>query len=351
MHSLLPRRLVIRLLTATLALWSQAAVAAQQGAAASTREPQNARPFLWRIDGKVPSYLFGTIHLPDERVTDVNPEVERALAASDAVFTELEMDMVMSPELMQAMRMPAGKTLRDVADDELVQRVLRRLGIDGSAATAVLSVRPWVLSMQVLMQGHATGGDALDMQIYKDAKSAGKQVGGLETIAEQLAAFDSLGLEGEVALLKLTLDLLDDYERRGLDLCEQMILAYCEGDSPKMLKFFDEMNHDADLWGRMSRALLTDRNLRMAERIDRMLHAEPERRFTFAVGTGHLIGEVDVVELLRARGYTVTRVPESLANLDEELEELQLEVARRQERIRELQARRAALAAPRQKAG
>ena len=33
------------------------------------------RPLLWRIELAPPSYLFGTIHLPDERVTKLPPVV------------------------------------------------------------------------------------------------------------------------------------------------------------------------------------------------------------------------------------------------------------------------------------
>ena len=37
-------------------------------------------PFLWRIEGPVPSYLYGTIHVPDAQVTNLPPAVEQAFA-------------------------------------------------------------------------------------------------------------------------------------------------------------------------------------------------------------------------------------------------------------------------------
>lgn len=329
--------------TLMLLLLGAAAAPAQDASAAPLANP---RPFLWRIDGAVPSYLFGTIHLPDDRATDVHPEVERALAASDAVFTELAMDQMVSPQLLAAMQLPDGQTLADVAPAALVERVRRRLGVRDGAPSPLLSMRPWVLSMQVMLQGRMGTGDALDMQIWKDAKSAGKDTGGLETVAEQLAVFQDLGLDGEVGLLTVTLDVLDDFERRGQDLCSEMLGAYCNGDTSRLLAFFELMNGEGSPWQALSRTLLTDRNLRMAERIDRMLHDAPQRRFAFAVGAGHLVGATSIVDLLRARGYTVTRVPESLANVDEELELLQREVEQRQARIRALQERRRELATP-----
>jgi len=37
----------------------------------------------------VPSYLFGTIHLPDERVTTMPAAVDAVVDAVDALFTEI----------------------------------------------------------------------------------------------------------------------------------------------------------------------------------------------------------------------------------------------------------------------
>ena len=328
---------------APLAVATAPQAAEPPGAAAPAARAEG-RPFLWRIDGEVPRWLFGTFHLPDERVTTLDPAVEQALAGADAVFTEVDMDTLMSPALLTGMRMPAGKTLNDVAPPELVSRLARRLGVDGPAQAALQQVRPWVLAMQA-MAGKRQSGEVLDAMIYNDSKSAGREVGGLESVAEQLAVFDGLGLEGEVTLLKTTLDVLDDYEKRGLDLTEEMIAAWCAGDTVRVLRFFDEMN-GVGLWAALEHTLVVDRNLRMAERIDRRLREHPRRKFVFAVGTAHLIGATSIVDLLRARGYVVTRVPETMTNLDEELEQLQRETAQRQARIEQLLAKKAALARP-----
>ncbi|MBL8750356.1 MAG: TraB/GumN family protein [Planctomycetes bacterium] len=346
------RHLVRGLARAVSILLVSCAAAAAPGQEPSPTALANPRPFLWRVEGDVPSFLFGTIHLPDERATDVHPEVETVLGAADAVFTELAMDQIVSPKLMAAMQIPDGKTLGDIAPPALVERVRKKLGLPDATRASSLKLRPFALSLQVVLQGRAGKGVALDMQIYKDAKSAGKQVGGIETIEEQLAAFDSLDIAGEVGLLTVSLDVLDDFERRGLDLCTEMLDAYCAGDTKRLLSFFDLMGGEGSPWEALSRSLLTDRNLRMAERIDRMLHEAPKRRFVFAVGAGHLVGATSVVDILRARGHVVTRVPESLANIDEEVEQLKGEVEQREARIRLLQDRRRALAEPtRRKAG
>ena len=57
----------------------------------------------------------------------------------------------------------------------------------------------------------------------------------------------------------------------------------------------------------MEKLLIHDRNLRMR---DRLLPLLTEGGSFIAVGAMHLIGEDGLVELLRAAGYTVTRIDE-----------------------------------------
>ena len=52
----------------------------------------NGDALLWRIegrDGTEPSYLLGTLHLPDPRVVDLSPKIRAAIAAVSTVALEL----------------------------------------------------------------------------------------------------------------------------------------------------------------------------------------------------------------------------------------------------------------------
>src|SRR5687767_1251819 len=81
---------------------------AQAQAPAQTQAPVSAvkTPFLWRIEGPVPSYLYGTIHVPDAQVTVLPPAVEKAFASSAAVFTEIPMDGALQIGMMGKMMLP-----------------------------------------------------------------------------------------------------------------------------------------------------------------------------------------------------------------------------------------------------
>ena len=63
---------------------------AQTGDGASVRPTE--KPFLWRVDGPAPSYLYGTVHVPDQRVLELPQVVRRALEAADVFNAEIPLD-------------------------------------------------------------------------------------------------------------------------------------------------------------------------------------------------------------------------------------------------------------------
>ena len=65
-------------------------------------------PFLWRVEGPTPLYLFGTIHVPDDRVLTLPPSVVKAFTDSSAVYTEIPMDTATQMGVMGKVMLPDG---------------------------------------------------------------------------------------------------------------------------------------------------------------------------------------------------------------------------------------------------
>jgi len=72
-----------------------------------------AHPFLWKVSGDHEFYMFGTIHLPDPRVTTLPEEVSQALADSDAFYAELDLSEENTMLIKQSMWLPEKKSLYD----------------------------------------------------------------------------------------------------------------------------------------------------------------------------------------------------------------------------------------------
>jgi uncharacterized protein YbaP (TraB family) len=118
----------------TLGLLAPAARAADAPAPVPEAEPKPAPapaaestktkplPFLWVVEGPTRIYLFGTIHLPDERIT-LPPAVKDAHAAADAVWGELSLEDLASPKTAIGMMLPAGKSLTDVVPKATMDRL------------------------------------------------------------------------------------------------------------------------------------------------------------------------------------------------------------------------------------
>src|SRR5262245_62311398 len=83
------------------------------------------KPFLWRIDGPVPSYLYGTVHVPDPRVLELPEVVRRALDASDVFDAEIPLDTATQASLMTKVMLPSGQDLRKIVGEDVFARVVR----------------------------------------------------------------------------------------------------------------------------------------------------------------------------------------------------------------------------------
>jgi len=273
-------------------------------------------PLLWRIapaDGKGPaSYLFGTIHIPDDRVLALPAVVTKAIDGCAALYTEIPMDMATQISLSPRMMLPGDETLDTILPEKLYAR-LAKLFKDKDLPLAPLSkMKIWAIATQVVMLDHImefASKQPLDMVIYKRAQQAGKKVGGLETVEEQISVFDDLTQAEQIRMLEQTLDLIDEYKAKGKDAIDELIQAYLSGQDKKLLDaMMESYDPNNELDRKVMKRLFTDRNERMSERIAKKLSASPGKSIFFAVGAGHLVGDQGLVALLREAGYQIERV-------------------------------------------
>ena len=271
-------------------------------------------PLLWRIEGDTPAYLFGTIHIPDPRVTTLHPEVERAFTGADVVITELKMDMSTMTTAAQAMLLPAPQKLSTMLDaGQRAQLESELKAISPQLKLALFErLKPWALATQLAllpMQMRHPGVPALDLQLAQRAEAAGKRNEGLEQVQEQLGIFDGLNQAEQLALMQETLDGLAKARRTGKNIVELLTEAYLSGEEAKVEALLKEFQgENTALNQRLTKALIEDRNRTMTTRIIAKLKAQPSTRHFVAVGAAHLTGPTSIVALLRQQGYTVTRI-------------------------------------------
>lgn len=307
-------------LTERLRAEDPAGFAAAEAAASAA---PNAEGLLWRIEapgaapGAAPSALFGTLH-----VAEPLGRIEaRALAEAKAArillveLTEAEqaaMQAAMQAEPSLAF-LPAPAPFADWLSPELAARAEARFAAVGLPRPVAELMRPWLLNTILAlppcaMASAAAGAPVLDARLMRAAEAAGAAVAGLETWREQFDALTGWSEEEQRAALRIALaapeapeDMLATqvalYEAGRPMLIWELGIARARAAAPDLVT--DGIV--ATAW----RLVAVERNRRMAER------AAPELRkggAMIAVGALHLPGAEGLVELLRAQGFTLTRV-------------------------------------------
>jgi len=272
-----------------------------------TPEP---KPFLWRIEGQPPSYLFGTVHVPDTRVTTLPVIVRRSFRASDVLLTEVPFDqMGKAAELTVS-----GQTLRELLPEDLYRRVSAYFEANKIPMQRIEPLAVWAV-LTTILQVEATKlnrtGDIHDKMLWEHGVDQRKQLGGLATPEEQVAVFDEFTLEEQRVMLEGTLDQVDEQKRLGKNMFEELIEIYRRGDENELQQFAMQssgLEGHEELEAKFTRVIVDERNEQMAERMIERMKAAPDKTHFFAVGAMHYAGEKSILALLRAQGYEVTRL-------------------------------------------
>jgi uncharacterized protein YbaP (TraB family) len=263
-----------------------------------------AHGLLWEISrpGMAPSYLFGTIHSEDPGVIALAPVVEQAFTTSRQVVLEVNLNADAIATGATAMLLTDGRRLQEIIGGELFAQAVAALRTRGIPEAVAERMKPWAAATALSMPVPETG-RVLDVVLFERAQQTGKTLHGLETIAEQLAVFEGLPLDDQVALLR---DAVEQFD--GLDaMLADLLAAYKRQDLAAMMAINETAlaSGDPRLAGEFQRRLIVDRNQRMAERMEPYLR---QGGAFIAVGALHLAGEQGLVRLLEQRGYTVKDV-------------------------------------------
>jgi len=259
---------------------------------------------LWRIEGAAaqPSYLLGTIHSDDARVTTLPVTISKTFQQADSFSGEIDMDL---PNLMQASQatlLPEGESLQQLLDSTLYQQTVRLLAAYGMPELVVQRMKPWAAAATLSLPRPQTG-LFLDMLLYTQAAAQGKRVYGLETVSEQVGAMESMPRDLQIIMLRDAVAQHDQLDQ----IIEALINAYLQRDLNALESISDEAMQQGDerVAQLFTSEVVVNRNRRMLERMQPRLR---EGNAFIAVGALHLPGKEGLLNLLRNKGYRVSPV-------------------------------------------
>jgi uncharacterized protein len=242
------------------------------------------------------SYLFGTIHTDDNRVTDFSTSIVDALKQVDLFVMETQPNSNPSNFMMK------DGSLRDMLTEAEVRQVRVLTDFHVMHLDYALRMKPWLLAV-VFSQSKPQTPYAQDNLLMRNAEDFGKPVQGLETSQEHFGIIDEFTLDDQLVMLRAALKMTEAQKEKDF---ERLMSVYLKEDSDALLVLDADMTGAGlpkALWQRLRVKLLDERNDLMAERA---IDLAKNQSVFIAVGAAHLAGENGLIHAFKKAGYQLS---------------------------------------------
>ena len=288
-------------------------------------EAEAPTPLLYKVTGEngQQMWLFGTIHVGDDRTGYLPQELVDALLSADALALEcdtegfeakLEKDSRLAQRVSDAYYYTDGTTAEEYfLDAELYAKSVQLLKAAGGYSYMSKMMKPELWSSSIenffLRQGHRlTSQKGLEARLTKIAQENDIPLREVESVIFQIEMMDSWSQE----LVELMLRDLTEVDGVGYALeTHDLYERWCAGDEADLIEAVkddtsDMTEEELALYEEYNKSISSDRNAGMLEVAKKYL--ESGDTVFFAVGLAHLLAEDGLVFTLRDAGYTVEQI-------------------------------------------
>ncbi|WP_296174363.1 TraB/GumN family protein [uncultured Brevundimonas sp.] len=295
--------------SAVLAAFPGAAHAEQAAPAAAAAIPraEGAGPPLWVVrDADSTVYLFGTIHYLRPGTAWGSDKVDAAFASADQFWVEVadQDDPTVAAAVAQQHGVTPERPLSSILSAEdfaAFDKAAQGVGANGAALDAY---RPWLAAFIVAGTAPLQAGyrpDAgVDKTLMERARTEGKTIHGFETADRQLRLIAGMSEEAQIAYL-------NNYVRNGDQIVpklDQTVAAWLAGDAAEVGRL--NRVDTRDIHEDVHRAALIVRNADWTDQIETLMKGSGSA--FIAVGVAHLADQDSLIDMLKARGFTVERL-------------------------------------------
>ncbi len=257
---------------------------------------------LWEIEHKnssKKSYIFGTMHVKDERAFSFSDAVIPAIQNSEAFAMQIHPDSIggsLSSEMFESKEENIYKRILSSEEyQRLADKFKEKTGksLDSTAFRTPMYIKS---SLEEDIVSETDKRTFLDGYLYGMAYNLDKDIYGLEQLEDQMPMFEGVTDE---EIRENILAILDADPSESKDALENLIKLYYEGDIYKLyyasvgLFTIDE--------------ILDKRNIVMANGIEDVMGKDTS--IFAAVGAAHLAGNKGLIKLMTERGFKVNLVP------------------------------------------
>lgn len=269
------------------------------------QEDQNA--VLWEISGNglsKPSYLFGIVNFLPQNEFTISGNVYHAIRECDLFVTKMPMTNASQKEFTKAARIPDNGWINDyLTDDELNQlRLLMLLDLEVTENDYHFTysrLQPVILVTATTLLYLGDDVVFVEDELAKVAKKSRLKFSNLESVEEEIAAFEEFPIPDQVEALKYTVSHWDEHindyntlvkayiEREDLKIIHDQVLKATNRSKPFQEVYYNARNKS---WEGKIREIISNNSAFLA------------------VGAAHFYGENGLIHLLQNEGYTLTPI-------------------------------------------
>jgi len=282
-------------------------------ASGAAQAQSDRRGFLFEVrKGAQSSLLFGTIHVGRPEFYPLPESRLSRLSKFDALVLEADVtdtNRAVTATQKFAMYGSSEEGLDKRLPPEMLKRVDAVLARNQLDTAPMMRMKPWMLGTVLSLFEAAQAGYvpalAVEAYVIRLAKAGNKPILELEGIEQQFSLFENASWATQVAFLEDALKAVEsNAARREINRIAQ---AWETADRPALERLLAEMRAQTSVGARFTvDTILLGRHEAMVGRMQAMM--ADGRNYLFAVGALHLVGPRGLVEMLRARGYTVTEL-------------------------------------------
>ena len=261
---------------------------------AQTNSPKLENSLLWEVSGKglkKPSYLYGTIHMICSKDYFLSEKTKKAFDVSDKLYLEINFTDPNEMSQMQQLAMGKEPLSKKLSPEQLAKldSILKKstgMGVQQVDSFSLLTV----LSLISMKSFGCADLKFYEMEFSEDAKKRNVSIYGLETVKSQFEILENAYSTDEI--LKLL-------EESTSEESEQLVTAYKNENIDSMYALTTDEKFTSE---KTKKQILDNRNVNWVKAMPELMK---QNSAFFAVGAGHLGGELGVINLLRKEGYTV----------------------------------------------
>lgn len=262
------------------------------------------------------SYLFGTIHMTNDKVFNFNDSVYVAINGSDKAFFEIDMnEEALSKDALKSTVMnllPAldSSRIKSFFTDELFPGIEKQISPQEMADRINHDFLPMLeKALPMFMEQKGSRSLMMDQYLSQYAMASGKPIVGIENMNEQMDALLGGIKVSDDFFTKKTAKKIIHFLKNG-DI-EKPVMNYLEGQAGVIetyhqfaLSNIEEMLQQS-MNSKIYDRLIVKRNDIMFKRTLPEVKASP---VFIAVGTGHLVGENGLLKQYKDAGFTIREV-------------------------------------------